>query len=95
MATAGDAPGRASHSADALSWASSNVTVPLAAEQLAEVVGHNNTMGICCFGEQGMNNSRKAIHGNLMFGCLLFSNKMREVKGPQQSGAPHAASLDA
>ena len=54
--------------------------VPLAAEQLADVIGQNNTMGVCCFGEQGMNPNRQAIHGNLMFGCLLFSNKMRESK---------------
>mmetsp|Transcript_65103 Transcript_65103/g.108157 ORF Transcript_65103/g.108157 Transcript_65103/m.108157 type:complete len:662 (+) Transcript_65103:39-2024(+) len=54
--------------------------MPMAAEQLSEVVGHNNTMGICCFGEQGMDASCRAIHGNLMFGCLLFSNKMRTQK---------------
>ena len=54
--------------------------MPKVAEELADVVGHNNTMGICCFGEQGMDQGRKAIHGNLMFGCLLFSNKMRETK---------------
>ena len=73
------------------------VAVPLAAEQLAEGVGHNNTMGICCFGEQGMNNSRKAIHGNLMFGCLLFSNKVRETEEQSQrgpGGVPHSG-LDA
>ena len=52
--------------------------MPMAAEQLSDVVGHNNTMGICCFGEQGMDAGRRAIHGNLMFGCLLFSNKMRD-----------------
>eukprot|EP00966_Prymnesium_polylepis_P236307 5464945-Prymnesium_polylepis.1 len=39
--------------------------MPLAAEQLADVVGQNNTMGICCFGEQGMDPSGRAIHGNL------------------------------
>mmetsp|Transcript_68514 Transcript_68514/g.179601 ORF Transcript_68514/g.179601 Transcript_68514/m.179601 type:complete len:299 (+) Transcript_68514:2-898(+) len=58
--------------------------MPMAAEQLAEVVGHNNTMGICCFGEQGMNSRRKPIHGNLMFGCLLFSNKARETKKEEE-----------
>jgi len=55
-------------------------SMPIAAEQLAEAVGHNNTMGVCCFGEQGMNHRRQACHGNLMFGCLLFSNKPREAK---------------
>ena len=34
--------------------------------------------GVCCFGEQGMDAGRRTIHGNLMFGCLLFSNKMRD-----------------
>ena len=52
--------------------------MPIVAEELADVVGQSNTMGICCFGEQGMDQSRTAIHGNLMFGCLLFSNKMGE-----------------
>ena len=52
--------------------------MPMAAEQLAEAMGHNNTMGVCCFGEQGMNHQRQPTHGNLMFGCLLFSNKPRE-----------------
>jgi len=55
-------------------------SMPIAAEQLAEAVGHNNTMGVCCFGEQGMNHRRQACHGNLMFGCLLFSNKPREAE---------------
>ena len=45
------------------------------------MLGQNNTMGICCFGEQGMNHARRATHGNLMFGCLLFSNKQREGHG--------------
>ena len=57
--------------------------MPIAAEQLAGVVGHTNTMGICCFGEQGMDVRRKAIHGNLMFGCLLFSNQKREFQGTE------------
>ena len=52
--------------------------MPIAAEQLAEGVCHNNVMGICCFGEQGMNHRRQPTHGNLMFGCLLFSNKAGE-----------------
>lgn len=55
--------------------------MPIAAEQLAEVVGHNNTLGICCFGEQGMDAGRRPIHGNLMFGCLLFSNRLRVRAG--------------
>ena len=49
--------------------------MPLACEELAGVVHHKDTMGICCFGEQGMNSSREAMHGNLMFGALLFSQK--------------------
>ena len=57
--------------------------MPMAAEQLAEVLGHNNTMGVCCFGEQGMDHCRRATHGNLMFGCLLFSNKRRETDKAQ------------
>jgi len=48
--------------------------MPLAAEQLSMVVGHSSTMGVCCFGEQGMCGGRP-VHGNLMFGCLLFSNR--------------------
>ena len=56
-----------------------------AAEQLAQAVGHNNTMGVCCFGEQGMDHKRRACHGNLMFGCLLFSNKPRETAAKEQS----------
>ena len=52
--------------------------MPMAAEQLAGVLGHNNTMAICCFGEQGMNLAGNPTHGNLMFGCLLFSNKLRK-----------------
>ena len=51
--------------------------MPLAVEQLANIVGQKNTMGVCCFGEQGMDCDHKATHGNLMFGCLLFSNKPR------------------
>mmetsp|Transcript_31964 Transcript_31964/g.55006 ORF Transcript_31964/g.55006 Transcript_31964/m.55006 type:complete len:153 (+) Transcript_31964:3-461(+) len=51
--------------------------MPLAVEALAETVGQSDTMGICCFGEQGMNNLRKPMHGNLMFGALLFSTTPR------------------
>lgn len=47
--------------------------MPLAVEQLADVVGQQHTMGVCCFGEQGMATEHHMIHGNLMFGCLLFS----------------------
>ena len=36
--------------------------------------GHKDNLGICCFGEQGMDHNLNPIHGNLMFGCLLFSN---------------------
>eukprot|EP00928_Gymnodinium_smaydae_P007926 TRINITY_DN12837_c0_g1_i1.p1 TRINITY_DN12837_c0_g1~~TRINITY_DN12837_c0_g1_i1.p1 ORF type:complete len:157 (+),score=25.39 TRINITY_DN12837_c0_g1_i1:62-472(+) len=61
-----------------------NDSMPMAAEQLAKAVGHNNTMGICCFGEQGMNHKRQACHGNLMFGCLLFSNKPRKKVSGQK-----------
>ena len=61
-------------------------SMPIAAEQLAEAVGHNNTMGICCFGEQGMDHKRRACHGNLMFGCLLFSNKPRDEASFKKSG---------
>ena len=48
--------------------------MPLASEQLFDAVGHSTMMGICCFGEQGTNCHASAIHGNLMYGCLLFSN---------------------
>ena len=34
--------------------------MPIVAEELADVVGQSNTMGICCFGEQGMDQSRTA-----------------------------------
>ena len=53
--------------------------MPSAVEALAHAVGHRDTMGLCCFGEQGMNNRREAIHGNLMFGALLFSSKPSNV----------------
>jgi hypothetical protein len=49
--------------------------MPLACEELAGVVHHKDTMGICCFGEQGMGADRKVEHGNLMFGCLVFLNQ--------------------
>ena len=48
--------------------------MPIAAEELMSVVGHNDILGICCFGEQGMDHNLNPIHGNLMFGVLLFSN---------------------
>jgi len=56
--------------------------MPLAAEQLSTVVGHNSVMGVCCFGEQGMSKGT-AVHGNLMFGCLLFSSRPRGDQGLQ------------
>jgi hypothetical protein len=56
--------------------------MPIAAEQLAQAVGHRNVMGICCFGEQGMNHQREPTHGNLMFGALLFSNRAAPVTQP-------------
>jgi len=52
--------------------------MPVAVEALAHAVGQEDTMGICCFGEQGMNNRNEAMHGNLMFGALLFSNELRK-----------------
>ena len=65
-------------------------SMPSAAEQLGQAIGHKNTMGICCFGEQGMDHKRRACHGNLMFGCLLFSNKPREAAAAkQESGQVH------
>ena len=51
--------------------------MPLAVEALGATVGQRDTMGICCFGEQGMNNLRRPMHGNLMFGALLFSTVPR------------------
>jgi hypothetical protein len=54
----------------------------IAAEKLAAVVGQKATMGICCFGEQGMNHKRQAIHGNLMVGCILFLNKKSKGNRP-------------
>ena len=36
--------------------------MPVAVEHLAEAVGHHNTMGVCCFGEQGMNHDQQPIH---------------------------------
>jgi hypothetical protein len=61
-------------------------SMPIAAEQLGQALGHKATMGICCFGEQGMDHKRRACHGNLMFGCLLFSNKPREASFKKPSG---------
>mmetsp|Transcript_55601 Transcript_55601/g.148300 ORF Transcript_55601/g.148300 Transcript_55601/m.148300 type:complete len:654 (-) Transcript_55601:255-2216(-) len=52
--------------------------MPMATEQLSAVVGHKSTMGICCFGEQGMSAGR-VVHGNLMFGCLMFSSRPRRI----------------
>jgi hypothetical protein len=49
--------------------------MPMAAEELKGAVGHLDMLGICCFGEQGMDHNLNPIHGNLMFGCLLFSNE--------------------
>jgi hypothetical protein len=65
-------------------------SMPMAAEQLAEAMGQNNTMGVCCFGEQGMDDLRRPTHGNLMFGCLLFSNKARGAvaRKSAKSGGP-------
>lgn len=67
--------------------------MPLAVEALADTVGFRDTMGICCFGEQGMNNLRQPMHGNLMCGTLLFSSVARRyteydeglVDGPRKS----------
>ena len=39
--------------------------MPSAVEALAHAVGHRDTMGLCCFGEQGMNNAREAMHGEM------------------------------
>ena len=58
----------------------------MAVEELADVVSHNNTMDLCCFGKQGMNHKRQACHGSLMYGCLLFSNKPRAQEPPKQGG---------
>lgn len=52
----------------------------VAAEELANTVGQADTLGICCFGEQGTNAHGKLMHGNLMHACLLFSNN-RPVDG--------------
>ena len=60
--------------------------MPYAVEALAHAVGHKDTMGLCCFGEQGMNNQREAIHGNLMFGALLFSSKPSNVMRALRKG---------
>jgi len=52
--------------------------MPVAVEQLSDVVGQNNVMGLCCFGTQGMNVEQQPVHGNLMVGCLLFSDQAKE-----------------
>ena len=57
--------------------------MPVAIEALARALGHSDAMGLACFGEQGMaappwaraGESRELVHGNLMFGALVFSNK--------------------
>ena len=69
-----------------------DTAMPIAAEQLAEGVCHSNVMGICCFGEQGMAPGARGMqptHGNLMFGCLLFSNKAKDEHSA--TPAPDAA----
>ena len=44
-------------------------------EELANVVVRAEALGMCAFGEQGPNCNRESMHGNLMFGVLMFSNK--------------------
>ena len=44
-------------------------------EKLADVGGKRASLGMCAFGEQGPNCNRESMHGNLMFGVLMFSNK--------------------
>lgn len=48
--------------------------MPLVCEKLATMVGYQDHVGICCFGEQGkmLAGGSAAKHGNLMFGCMLF-----------------------
>lgn len=56
------------------------VSMNTAVEQLAEAMGDKSTMGLFCFGEQGVNARREIMHGNLMYGALLFSNKPRVLQ---------------
>ena len=44
-------------------------------EKLTDVGGKRASLGMCAFGEQGPNCNRDSMHGNLMFGVLMFSNK--------------------
>ena len=44
-------------------------------EDLANEVVRAEALGMCAFGEQGPNCNRESMHGNLMFGVLMFSNK--------------------
>lgn len=44
-------------------------------EKLTDVGGKRASLGMCAFGEQGPNCNRESMHGNLMFGVLMFSNK--------------------
>ena len=44
-------------------------------EDLANEVVKAEALGMCAFGEQGPNCNRESMHGNLMFGVLMFSNK--------------------
>ena len=47
--------------------------MPLAAEELSTMVDFADSLGFTCFGEQGLDSQRQPCHGNLMFGCLVFS----------------------
>jgi hypothetical protein len=59
--------------------------MPLATEQLSRQLGSGgNVLGFCCFGEQGMDDSGRAIHANLSVGCLLFSRRRRQKKGSEE-----------
>ena len=49
------------------------------------MIGHQTTGGPQDVAYTGMDNSRQPIHGNLMFGCLIFSNRQREPQDVQSA----------
>jgi len=46
--------------------------MPLACAQLAGKLNYRDSLGFCCFGEQGTAAQGLTTHGNLMFGPAVF-----------------------
>ena len=68
--------------------------MPLVCERLAAMVGYQDHLGICCFGEQGkMLHDGVACHGNLMFGCMLFYDIDSVAPEPSHRSSSTSAKL--